>query len=156
MASLTKLDTLLVPNNPEAEVFDDDWFLVFVEVTEVALEDAEVLLLATAAKVSKRDTAEASEAVRLGSDTLMFVGEFLFSVVSIGTSEDVLCTFGTTIGGGGGGGKAGGGVTLKSSEVEKSKSLDKPLLFPSPFPSLLDPAIKIENCPYFLICHLSR
>ena len=77
--------------------------------------------LATAAKVSKRLTALASEAVKLGSETLIFVGEeFLFSV-SMGTSEVAMG------GGGGGGGNAGGGV--KSSELEKSKSLERPLGF---------------------------
>jgi hypothetical protein len=97
MASLTRLETLLVPKSPEAELLDEfDRFFVFVEVTEVD-EVAEVLRLATAAKVSKRLTALASEAVKLGSETLMFVGEeFLFSV-SMGTSE-------VAMGGGGGGG----------------------------------------------------
>jgi len=63
--------------------------------------------------------------------------EFLFSV-SMGTWSDVVIG-----GGGGGGGNAGGG--LKSSEVEKSKSLESPLelredsvageLFPVPLKS---------------------
>ena len=80
-----------------------------------------IIYLATAAKVSKRLTALASEAVKLGSETLIFVGEeFLFSV-SMGTSEVAMG------GGGGGGGNAGGGV--KSSELEKSKSLERPLGF---------------------------
>ena len=109
-----------MPNNPEAELFEEfDWFLVLVEVTDVD-EVAEVLRLATAANVSKRLTALASEAVKFGSETLMLVGEFLFSVVSMGTWSEV-----ATGGGGGGGGNAGGGV--KSSDVEKSKSRDKPL-----------------------------
>ena len=76
--------------------------------------------LATAANVSKRLTALASEAVKFGSETLILVDEeFLFSV-SIGTWSEVAIG-----GGGGGGGKAGGG--LKSSEVEKSKSRESPL-----------------------------
>lgn len=43
------------------------------------MEVAEVLLLATAANVSNKLTALASEAVKFGSDTLIFVGEFLLS-----------------------------------------------------------------------------
>ena len=118
MANRTKLETLLVPNSPELD--EAVWFLELVEVT---VEVAEVLRRATAAKVSNKLTALASLALKFGSLTLIFVGEFLFSVVAfsaIGTSE---------VGGGGGGGNAGGGVTLrlKSSEVEKSKSRDKPV-----------------------------
>ena len=123
MAKRTRLETLLVPNKLE---FPDEavWFLELVEVT---VEVVEVLRLATAAKVSNKLTALASLALKLGSDTLILEeGEFLFSEAefsAIGTSE---------VGGGGGGGKAGGGVTfkLKSSEVEKSKSLDNPLFLP--------------------------
>jgi hypothetical protein len=129
MAILTRLETDFVPKRPaEAEELDPDWFLeLFVDVTEVA-DVAEVRLLATAAKVSSRLTAEASEAVRFGSDTDMFeLDEFLFSALSMGTSEDRVEPE-VPIGGGGGGGKAGGGVTLKSSGAEKSKSLDKPFL----------------------------
>ena len=147
MANLTRLDTLLVPNNPVEAVVEADWFLVLVEDT---VEVVDVLRLATAAKVSKRLTALASEAVKLGSETLMFVGEFLLSevvelleAVSIGTSEEDV-----EVGGGGGGGNAKkmnnfekkfmlkiivyvpGGVTLrlKSSEAEKSQSLERPLV----------------------------
>jgi hypothetical protein len=102
--------------------------LVLVEDT---VEVADVLRLATAAKVSKRLTALASEAVKLGSETLMFVGEFLLSevvelleAVSIGTSEEDV-----EVGGGGGGGNAGGvTLRLKSSEAEKSQSLERPLV----------------------------
>ena len=119
IAKRTKLDTLLVPNKLE---FPDEavWLRELVEVT---VEVVEVLLRATAAKVSKRLTALASLTLKLGSETLMLdEGEFLFSLEfsDIGTSE---------VGGGGGGGNAGGGVTfkLKSSEVEKSNSLDNPL-----------------------------
>ena len=129
MANLTRLDTLLVPNNPVEAVVEADWFLVLVEDT---VDVADVLRLATAAKVSKRLTALASEAVKLGSETLMFVGEFLLSevvelleAVSIGTSEEDV-----EVGGGGGGGNAGGvTLRLKSSEAEKSQSLERPLVF---------------------------
>ena len=78
IAKRTRLDTLLVPKRPVEAVFEVDWFFVFVEDT---VDVAEVLLLATAAKVSNKLTALASEAVRLGSDTLIFVGEFLLSEV---------------------------------------------------------------------------
>ena len=61
---------------PVEVVLEVDWFLVLVEDT---VEVAEVLLLATAANVSNKLTALASEAVKFGSDTLIFVGEFLLS-----------------------------------------------------------------------------
>ena len=48
-------------------------------LVEDTVEVAEVLLLATAANVSNKLTALASEAVKFGSDTLIFVGEFLLS-----------------------------------------------------------------------------
>jgi hypothetical protein len=108
--------------------------MLLVEETELPVEvcatptplPAPARLLATAANVSSRLTADISDAVKLGSLTLML------DVEDFSDDDDVsICRVG---GGGGQAGGGGGGVIGRSASPksagrsEKSSSLDRPVV----------------------------